>query len=1493
MVFLLLAGLRMAMRSDMVLDLIRSEVEVRVSDMLQAELRMERLHGDLWSHFTVEGIRIYEQNTPQADGSTETAETPQDDNIPETGQRQPVVSLDTLYISYSIVDLVFRRPVRVDNIQLLGLQADLHQDEDGLWNLLALLQDPEQPDESDTEPFYFVLDDLTLTARRIDVNARRMLPDEPFSIRDLDLNTRVGRNEQGFFADLRQLDLSVHESRLDEAVRLSSEATWDGTRITLDKLLIAGAYSAAEMSGSYNTVTSAVDVEALLDPLAWREAEAYFEPYPFRENLTVNLQVGGSRQDLRVGLSVRATGLEHLQIASQWSVLQEPVLRSLSITSESMDAGVLTGSETLAAGFESLAFSMSGTVPVGDWDRVNAAGDLLVEGVRFEQHELDELSMDWTARQDTTRSNIRLTRGDEAIVLNLEAAQWWEEDFGWEVSYETDGINPGFWSGIDALEGVLVSNGTISGRGLEPGSDPWISEIIISRFRLAEYPESSAEIHGAITSDSLVVSSTAGIGDGSIDMKAGMLWSAEVPGYDARIAFEELDLSLFPGLDSVSSNINGMLTAEGAGMDPETMYLDASLLMDNTYINREHFDTIWVELALRDGMARVDDAYLESTPATATLSLEQNIFDFRDIRNRLDLDLELMNLQGFANLAGVDSLQAQGRLTGTIRTDEQGQLVLESGLNLTNVQYDTLRAEQVEGSAMAILTPESEYRADLEIRSPSLGSYMLQDISLYTDGNYSEEEIRGVLDFEFNTDNESGYRQQAEYMVIGDSIRIRTHELILDDPAGTYRLRQPFDLVIADQTVILDTLRLASDNGSELMVNIRKTPGSTWSGVINARNTDLGQLQHVFLEEPAFEAMFTGQVGFELDEEMIMLDGQADITAFRFQSLELDSMRLALDLADRRLVTDARIWHAGEERMRSEFDIPCDPHNLGDPEPELFEGPVSGYLRINELDVDLFEEVLEDLGFQGMRGHLSMITRFSGVAGRPEVTGELRLQDGALSGVAIDTLIAGWDYEHDRSDIVLTSRVHSLGQKAADIRSRLPLYIDIPNLVIQGPEPDDPLDVSVFTSDFNLAAFNDFLNPEQFRNLQGRLDADVEIRGTPSEPEMSGNVNLSDGRLGVVENNVTFRNIHLDAGLTPGNLELERFSVQSVGSLNGQGTIALDGLLPDDVALQIRAANFQIFNTRDFEIFAGLDVQVSGSIEEPMVTGDVRWERGTLYIDDFGEREVEEVILEEEEQEVDAGPDIFERLGMEVKFNVDRNAFVRNRRDPEINLALRGELDLVKEPYGELQLFGDMGIPSGHVTTFNKRFQLVSGNIMFSGDPADPELDIRTLYEPRQQYEDIRIYYLITGTVSDPEFEYESEPEMELQDIISYTLFGRPFHALAGWEQTVSGRSDGSIATNIAVDILLDRIETLASDRLGIDVIEIDNTRKGGGSGTSIKAGKFISDRLFVAFLQELGGTDAGRQVMIEYIIRRNLELILTASDDYRSGVDMLWRYDY
>src|SRR5699024_6276517 len=169
-----------------------------------------------------------------------------------------------------------------------------------------------------------------------------------------------------------------------------------------------------------------------------------------------------------------------------------------------------------------------------------------------------------------------------------------------------------------------------------------------------------------------------------------------------------------------------------------------------------------------------------------------------------------------------------------------------------------------------------------------------------------------------------------------------------------------------------------------------------------------------------------------------------------------------------------------------------------------------------------------------------------------------------------------------------------------------------------------------------------------------------------------------------------------------------------------------------------------------------------------------------------------------------------------------------------------------------------------------KRFELQEGVLTFVGDPTNPGLNIRTQYEPPQTREEIVIWYIIEGTVEEPVFKYESEPPMELENILSYTLFGKPFYALNPWKQAVAGSGGGTSAADVALDILLDRVETLATKKLGIDVVRIDNTNVGGENGTSITTGWYLSPRVFFAIQNIITGSTPDTSFRLEYWLRKN-----------------------
>ncbi|HBX67697.1 MAG TPA: hypothetical protein DEG32_16670 [Balneolaceae bacterium] len=160
----------------------------------------------------------------------------------------------------------------------------------------------------------------------------------------------------------------------------------------------------------------------------------------------------------------------------------------------------------------------------------------------------------------------------------------------------------------------------------------------------------------------------------------------------------------------------------------------------------------------------------------------------------------------------------------------------------------------------------------------------------------------------------------------------------------------------------------------------------------------------------------------------------------------------------------------------------------------------------------------------------------------------------------------------------------------------------------------------------------------------------------------------------------------------------------------------------------------------------------------------------------------------------------------------------------------------------------------------------------------------------QKQGDPIILYYIIEGNAQDPTFRFESQPQMEQQDIICYTLFNKPCYALESWQQVVSG-SGGSSPTDLLVDVLLDEFEALATQQLGIDVVQIDNSSINGG--TSIKTGWYLNRRTFFAIVNEISSTTPETLFILEYLLTKNLDLIITQGDDNRQGIDIRWQYDY
>lgn len=998
--------------------------------------------------------------------------------------------------------------------------------------------------------------------------------------------------------------------------------------------------------------------------------------------------------------------------------------------------------------------------------------------------------------------------------------------------------------------------------------------------RSARYPRVSAGL--TLTPDSLTAAGTVHTGRTPLTFTAASDWSAATPGIDVRVDAIGFDARVIDGFAAFPTSINATLLARAVDGD-----VDATLDVRRSTLNRVAVRSAGAVMRYTEGILSVSEGSIRSDILDGDVTLRQRLDDPSDLLNRLDAVLTVKNLQPFAALAGLDSLAATGRVDARLARGEGGVLRIDAGFELREVRIDTLAIADVNSRVEGIIGDVPSLSANLNLNGIRLGAQSIPFAGFRAEGRLHPDRTEAFVAVESQVTDRISFVHEGDLEVRGGDIRHRGTRLDVALMSERYRLAEPFDVSSGTAGLALDGLHLTGSTGAELRLDARQRNGRTEARV----SVTGGNLQTIDTLAELGIGM-TGRISVDADlrlEEGLSPDVRFSIasTDTRLREVAIDSLRIDGALADERLALTASARRSAEPWLDVDLSLPFlldDPVTLAD---DFFERSVDGTVTLHRTPLESVGPWFADAGFTPITGTLFGGIRLGGTAGHPTFTGDLRLLNSSVAAVPIDSVGLEWSFDAGDESIRLASTLVSLGQPAVELNGRIPFDMDMRRFTPILDAATEGLDVDLVTRDFNLSALSVFLDARTVRRLSGRVNGDLNLHGTLASPDIEGSFMVSQASAFLPEPNIQVSDIGVDLRFEPGRMTVRDVHARSNGLATLTGTVDLDGLAITALDLRLKGDVIRLSDTRNTQVFLTLDTRLKGGFEAPKLTGTLTLDRGHLFLEEFGENQVEQVVLDDEQGLFD-GISFYENLDMELIFKTTRGFWVRNRSAPEMNLELNGELDLLKSRGGDVSLFGTMGTNQGNVSQLGKRFVLEKGDLTFSGDAENPALSIRSRYELKPPHE-ITIWYVIGGTVNKPTFAFQSDPEMDQTDIVSYTLFNRPYQQLMSWEQTMSGSS--SIG-NMAVDLLVDRVGELAADRLGLDVIEIDNSRTSGNSGTTIKAGKYLNERLFVAIFQELG-TTSDSQVILEYALRQHLNLVLTGSDKRKSGIDIQWKYDY
>jgi translocation and assembly module TamB len=234
------------------------------------------------------------------------------------------------------------------------------------------------------------------------------------------------------------------------------------------------------------------------------------------------------------------------------------------------------------------------------------------------------------------------------------------------------------------------------------------------------------------------------------------------------------------------------------------------------------------------------------------------------------------------------------------------------------------------------------------------------------------------------------------------------------------------------------------------------------------------------------------------------------------------------------------------------------------------------------------------------------------------------------------------------------------------------------------------------------------------------------------------------------------------------------------------------------------------------------------------------------------------------------------RIALDVRVRIPNRMFLRGRG---LDTEWQGDL-AVSGTASAPMIDGELTAVRGRIDALSKTFRLAGGEVAFDGGAAiDPQVDVEAVHEG----DDITVTVRVSGPASKPEIALSSQPMLPQDEILSRMLFGKQVTDLTGAQaaQLAAAVAELSGATGSGPGFM-EKIRR----GLGVDVLQF-----GGETGTSVRAGQYLSDDVFLGVEQGLGAESS--QVTLEVGITDNIAVESNVGATGNSNVGIQFKWDY
>ena len=421
------------------------------------------------------------------------------------------------------------------------------------------------------------------------------------------------------------------------------------------------------------------------------------------------------------------------------------------------------------------------------------------------------------------------------------------------------------------------------------------------------------------------------------------------------------------------------------------------------------------------------------------------------------------------------------------------------------------------------------------------------------------------------------------------------------------------------------------------------------------------------------------------------------------------------------------------------------------------------------------------------------------------------------------------------------------------------------------------------------------------QHASGQLDIDATVTGNVAEPEITGTLDLTNGKINDYGRGVSLTDIAAQIVGNHGTLQIKSFTAAAApGTVSMSGSVGiLQKGIPVD--LQITARNAQPLVSKLITSNLNADLTIKGTARERLdVAGSMRLNRTLIGIPNGLPLNVAVLDVRRRGKKATVVREKPLIIGLNVAVHAPDEILVQGRG---LDARMHGDLQISGTTDSPL-VNGGFDLERGTFSLASGRLNFTDGSVTFNGAGLQNKIDPTLDFTAQATIGDTTVIMHITGLADAPVFDFSSNPAGKQQDdIMALLLFGAPTQQLTPLQLAQVGAALASmsgVGGSNSLNPLVKIQKSLGLDRLNIGA-GTTNPQTGQDTGASIEAGRYVSKRVYIEAKQSTAGTS---QLEADVDLTKHLRLQTrlgngtavqgtTPDNDPGTSIGLIYRFEY